>query len=55
VGVGADLVRETLRILGQRIESEHTLVAASHLPAPGLGHFMVAKGKRHWVGTGMGA
>lgn len=39
-------VRETRRLLLQRIEGSNALVAASHLEAPGLGHFVTANGRR---------
>jgi hypothetical protein len=38
-------VRETRRMLIERIEASSALVAASHLEAPGLGHFVMS-GKR---------
>jgi glyoxylase-like metal-dependent hydrolase (beta-lactamase superfamily II) len=42
----AEPVRETRRMLLQRIEGSNALVAASHLEAPGLGHFVMANGRR---------
>lgn len=51
----AEMVRETRRTLGERIEREQALVVSAHLPKPGLGHFVVTEGKRRWVGTGTSA
>ncbi len=45
-------VRATRRLLGARIERTQALVAASHLPLPGLGRFVIVDGKRHWRGVG---
>ena len=33
-----------------RLVAENALVGASHLPAPGLGHFVVIEGRRYWRG-----
>lgn len=41
-------VRETRRMLLSRIERSNSLVAASHLPVPGLGHFVHSEGRRTW-------
>ncbi len=41
-------VRETRRMLLSRIEPTNALVAASHLPVPGLGHFVHSEGRRSW-------
>lgn len=41
-------VRETRRMLLSRIEGANALVAASHLPVPGLGHFVRSEGRRTW-------
>ncbi len=41
-------VRETRRMLLSRIEASNALVAASHLPVPGLGHFVRSEGRRTW-------
>lgn len=41
-------VRETRRMLLSRIEAANALVAASHLPVPGLGHFVRSEGRRTW-------
>ncbi len=43
-------VRETRRMLLSRIEASNALVAASHLPVPGLGHFVRSEGRRTWRG-----
>lgn len=43
-------VRETRRMLLSRIEHSNSLVAASHLPAGGLGHFVRSEGRRSWRG-----
>lgn len=39
-------VRRTRRLLLDRLEATDALIAASHLPAPGLGRFAVAGGRR---------
>ncbi len=41
-------MRETRRMLLSRIEHSNSLVAASHLPAGGLGHFVRSEGRRSW-------
>jgi glyoxylase-like metal-dependent hydrolase (beta-lactamase superfamily II) len=41
-------VRETRRMLISRIEGANALVAASHLPGAGLGHFVHSEGIRKW-------
>ena len=41
----------TRRMLAERIEASNALVAASHMPAPGLGRFMVVDGRRSWAGV----
>ena len=45
----ADVVRKTRASLGERIARGPGLVAAAHLPNPGLGHIVVTAGKRSWV------
>ncbi len=45
-------VRETRRMLLSRIEPSNALVAASHLPVPGLGHFVRSEGRRAWRAIG---
>ena len=42
----APQVRETRRMLIERIEASNALVAASHLQVPGLGHFVMARSRR---------
>ncbi len=32
----------------ERLTTSNALVGASHLPAPGLGHFVATEGKRYW-------
>jgi glyoxylase-like metal-dependent hydrolase (beta-lactamase superfamily II) len=41
-------VRETRRMLISRIQGANALVAASHLPPTGLGHFVQSEGRRTW-------
>jgi glyoxylase-like metal-dependent hydrolase (beta-lactamase superfamily II) len=41
-------VRETRRMLISRIQPSNSLVAASHLPGQGLGHFVMSEGRRTW-------
>ena len=43
-------VRETRRMLISRIQPSNALVAASHLPGNGLGHFVMSEGRRTWRG-----
>jgi len=43
-------VRETRRMLISRIQPSNSLVAASHLPGGGLGHFVMSEGRRTWRG-----
>jgi len=43
-------VRETRRMLISRIQPSNSLVAASHLPGSGLGHFVMSEGRRTWRG-----
>lgn len=44
-----DVTRETRRMLIDRIERQHALIAASHLPEPSLGRFEMVEGRRSWV------
>ena len=45
-----DQTRITRRTLMERLESEGTLVAAGHLPAPGFGKVVRLEGRRYWQG-----
>jgi len=47
----AETTVRTRRMLAERIEAVDALVGASHLPAPGLGRFVVVEGRRSWQGV----
>jgi glyoxylase-like metal-dependent hydrolase (beta-lactamase superfamily II) len=44
----ATIARATRLAVLERLEREGALVGASHLPAPGLGRFLRAEGRRSW-------
>ncbi len=44
----SDIARETRVRTIDRLCEEGALVGGSHLPAPGLGHFVAADGRRKW-------
>lgn len=46
----ATIARATRLAVLERLEREGALVGASHLPAPGLGRFQRAEGRRSWRG-----
>lgn len=43
-----DIARETRRKLLERAVAENALIGASHLPAPGLGHFVRLDSRTSW-------
>jgi glyoxylase-like metal-dependent hydrolase (beta-lactamase superfamily II) len=43
-----DQARVTRRALLDRLESEETLIAAGHFPAPGFGNLVRLNGRRYW-------
>lgn len=45
-------VRRTRRLLLDRLDGTQTIVAASHLPAPGLGRFIAVDGRRAFAPVG---
>jgi glyoxylase-like metal-dependent hydrolase (beta-lactamase superfamily II) len=47
----AETTVRTRKMLAQRIEASDALIGASHLPAPGLGRFVVVDGRRTWRGV----
>jgi glyoxylase-like metal-dependent hydrolase (beta-lactamase superfamily II) len=49
----AETTVRTRHMLAARIEAADALVGASHLPAPGLGHFVVVGGRRAWRGVSL--
>ena len=50
----AETTVRTRRMLAQRIDATNALIGASHLPAPGLGRFVVVDGCRSWQGVTLG-
>ncbi|MGD9889759.1 MAG: MBL fold metallo-hydrolase [Dehalococcoidia bacterium] len=43
-----ELARQTRRAVVERLERDHALVAASHLPNPGFGRIVRRDGQRRW-------
>lgn len=45
-----EIARKTREATVSRLVEEGALVGASHLPAPGLGRFVLAEGRKYWQG-----